>query len=78
MWKFEDRRDPVEEAHFKASFIDYRLVKNLDYLIGTAKFREKEIKYDKRNNRWAYLNNCPVNFHTPSECNTSVEKEDTV
>jgi len=68
----------VEESHFKASFVDYRLVKNLDYHTGTAEFQGKEIKYDKRNYCWVYLNNCLVNFHTPSECNTPAEEEDTV
>jgi hypothetical protein len=38
MWKFKDRRETIEEAHFKASFVDYRLVDNLDYRIGTAEF----------------------------------------
>jgi hypothetical protein len=37
-WKFEEDREIVKEAHFKATFINYRLVDNLDYLIGTAKF----------------------------------------
>jgi len=36
-WKFEDR-EIVNEAHFKATFVNYRLVDNLDYLIGTAEF----------------------------------------
>jgi len=76
-WKFEDGRETVEDAHFKASFVDYGLVDNLDYHIGTAEFRGKEIKYNKRNHRWTYLNNRPVNFHTPSEHNTLAE-EDTV
>jgi hypothetical protein len=31
-----------------------------------------------RNHRWIYLNNCPVNFHTPSERHTPAEEEDTV
>jgi hypothetical protein len=30
MWKFEDGRDTVEEPHFKAAFVDYGLVNNLD------------------------------------------------
>jgi len=77
-WKYEDGRETVEETHFKASFVDYGLVSNLDYLTGTAEFRGKEIKYDKRNNRWLYLNNRPVNFQTPSQSNTPAEEEDTV
>jgi hypothetical protein len=77
-WKYEEGREVVKESHFKASFVDYGLVDNLDYHTGTAKFRGKEIKYDKRNHCWTYLNNCPVNFHTPSECNTPAEEEDTV
>jgi hypothetical protein len=77
-WKYEDGRETVEESHFKASFVDYGLVDNLDYHTGTAEFWEKEIKYDRKNHRWTYLNNRPVNFHTPSECNTPAEEEDTV
>jgi hypothetical protein len=77
-WKYKDGRETIEESHFKASFIDHRLVNNLDYLTGTAEFRGKEIKYDKKNNRWVYLNNRPVNFHTPSQSNTPAEEEDTV
>jgi hypothetical protein len=69
---------PVKESHFKASFVDYRLVDNLDYHTGTAKFQGKEVKYDRKNHRWTYLNNRPVNFHTPSECNTPAEEEDTI
>jgi hypothetical protein len=76
-WKFEEDREIVNKAHFKATFVDYRLVDNLNYLTRIAEFRGKEIKYNKRNNRWVYLNNHPVNFHTPSERNTPAE-EDTV
>jgi len=78
MWKFEEDREIIGEAHFKATFVDYRLVNNLHYLTGTAKFQGKEIIYDKKNNHWVYLNNHPVNFHTPSECNTPAEEEDTI
>jgi hypothetical protein len=78
MWKYKDGRDTIEETHFKASFVDYRLVNNLNYHTGAAEFWGKEIKYDKRNHRWTYLNNCTVNFHTPSKCNTPAEEEDTV
>jgi hypothetical protein len=78
MWKYEDGRETVEEAHFKAFFVDYRLVNNLDYHTETAKFQGKEIKYDKRNHRWTYFNNHLVNFHTPSERNTPAEEEDTI
>jgi len=78
MWKFEDGRETVKEAHFKASFVDYGLVNNLNYHTGTAEFQGKEIKYDKRNHCWTYLNNRPVNFHTPSECSTLAEEEDTI
>jgi hypothetical protein len=77
-WKFEEDREIINEVHFKATFIDYGLVDNLDYLRGTADFQGKEIKYDKRNNHWVYLNNRPVNFHTPSKCNTLAEEEDTI
>jgi hypothetical protein len=78
MWKYEDGRETVEETHFKASFVDYRLVDNLDYHTETAEFWGKEIKYDKKNHCWTYLNNRPVNFHTPSERNMPAEEEDTV
>jgi hypothetical protein len=78
MWKYEDSQETIEESHFKASFVDYELVNNLDYHTGTAKFRGKEIKYDRKNHRWTYLNNRPVNFYTPSEHNTPAEEEDTV
>jgi len=78
LWKLEEDREIIREELFKASFVDYKLVDNLDHLTGTAEFRGKEIKYDKKNNRWVYLNNRPVNFHTPSECNTLAEEEDTV
>jgi hypothetical protein len=77
-WKFEEDREIVREELFKASFVDYKLVDNLDHLTETAEFRGEEIKYDKRINCWVYLNNRPVNFHTPSECNTLAEEEDTV
>jgi hypothetical protein len=77
-WKYKDNREIVEESHFKASFVDHELVDKLDYHTETAEFRGKEIKYDKRNHCWTYLNNHPVNFHTPSECNTLAEEEDTV
>ena len=77
-WKYKDGRETVEESHFKASFVDYELVDNLDYHTGTAEFRGKEIKYDRKNHRWTYLNNRPVNFYTPSERNTPAEEEDTV
>ena len=78
-WKYEDGRETVEETHFKAFFIDldHKLVDNLDYHTGTAEFQGKEIKYDRKNHRWTYLNNRPVNFHT-SEHNTPAEEEDTV
>jgi hypothetical protein len=77
MWKFEEDREIINKAHFKATFVNYGLVNNLDYLTGTTEFQEKEIKYDKRNNHWVYLNNHPVNFHTPSKHNTLAE-EDTI
>jgi hypothetical protein len=77
-WKYEDDREIVEESHFKASFVEHELVDRLDYHTGTAKFWGKEIKYDKKNHCWTYLNNRPVNFHTPSERNTPAEEEDTV
>jgi hypothetical protein len=38
MWKFEEDREIVNEAHFKATFVDYRLVNNLDYITGIAEF----------------------------------------
>jgi hypothetical protein len=76
-WKYEDGRETVEESHFKAAFVDHKLIDKLDYHKGTAEFRGKEIKYDKKNYRWTYLNNRPVNFHT-SERNTLAEEEDTV
>jgi hypothetical protein len=78
MWKYEDGRETVEESHFKAFFVNYGLVDNLNYHTGTAKFWGKEVKYDRKNHCWTYLNNCPVNFHTPSERNTPAEKEDTI
>jgi hypothetical protein len=71
-------RETVKESHFKASFVNYGLVDNLNYHTGTAEFRGKEIKYDRKNHRWTYFNNRPVNFHTPSEHNTLAEEEDTV
>jgi hypothetical protein len=37
-WKFEEDREIVEDKHFKATFIDYELVDNLNYLAGTAEF----------------------------------------
>ena len=37
-WKFEEDREIVNEAHFKATFVNYGLVNNLDYLTGTAEF----------------------------------------
>ena len=77
-WKFEEDREIVEEKHFKATFVDYRLVDKLDYHTGTAKFQGKEIKYNNKNHYWVYFNNRPVNFHTPSECNTQAEEEDTI
>jgi hypothetical protein len=76
-WKYKDGRETVDELHLRASFVDYTLVNNLDCFTGTAEFRGKEIKYDKRNHHWLYLNNRPVNFHTPSKCNTPAEEEDT-
>jgi hypothetical protein len=78
MWKYEDSQETIDESHLRASFVDYTLVDNLDCFTGTAGFREKEIKYDTRNYCWLYLNNRPVNFHTPSECHTPVEEEDTI
>jgi hypothetical protein len=77
-WKYEDGREAVEESHFKASFVDYELVDNLDYHTGTAEFQGKEIKYDRKNHHWTYLNNRPVNFHTPSKRNMPAEEEDTI
>jgi len=77
MWKYEDGRETVEETHFKASFVDHEQVDKLDFHKGTAKFRGKEIKYDRKNYCWTYLNNHPVNFHT-SERNTPAEEDDTV
>jgi hypothetical protein len=74
-WKYEDGREMVEESHLRASFVNYAQVDKLDCFTGTAEFQEKEIKYDKRNHHWLYLNNCPVNFHTPSKHDTL--KEDT-
>jgi hypothetical protein len=76
-WKYEDGRETVEETHFKASFVDHELVDKLNYHKGTAEFWGKEIKYDKKNYRWTYLNNRPVNFHT-SERNMPAEEENTV
>jgi hypothetical protein len=78
LWKFEEDREIVGEELFKATFIDYKLVDNLEYLTGTAEFWGKEIRYNKRNNCWVYLNNHTVNFHTPSKCNTLAEEEDTI
>jgi len=77
-WKFKEDWEIVGEETFKAAFVDYKLVKNLDHLTGTAELWGTQIKYDKRNNCWVYLNNWPVNFHTPSECNTPAEEEDTI
>ena len=37
-WKFEEDREIVNKAHFKATFVDYELVDNPDYLTETAKF----------------------------------------
>ena len=48
-WKYEDGRETVKESHFKASFVDYRLVDNLDYHTEIAKFRGKKVKYDRKN-----------------------------
>jgi hypothetical protein len=76
-WKYEDGRETVDESHLKASFVNYALVDNLDCFTETAEFRGKEIKYDTRNYCWIYLNNRPVNFHTPSERHTPAEEEDT-
>ena len=56
-WKFKEDQEIVGEETFKAAFIDYKLVENLDHLIGTAEFQGKEIKYDKKGNHWVYLNN---------------------
>jgi hypothetical protein len=78
MWKYEDGRETIEESHFKASFVNYGLVDNLDYHTGTAEFRGKKVKYNRKNHCWTYLNNRPVNFHTPSKCNTLAEEEDTI
>jgi hypothetical protein len=77
-WKYEDGRETINESHLKASFVNYGLVDNLDCFTGTAEFQGKEIKYDMRNHCWIYLNNRPVNFHTPSERHTPAEEEDTV
>jgi hypothetical protein len=76
-WKFEEDRELVSEQTLWALFVDYRLVDNLDPFIGTTDFWGKEIKYNRRDNRWVYHNNRPVNFHTPSEHNMPVEEEDT-
>jgi hypothetical protein len=76
-WKYEDSREIVEESHLKASFVDYAQVDRLNCFTGTTEFQEKEIKYDKRNHRWLYLNNRPVNLYTPSERDTPAEEEDT-
>jgi hypothetical protein len=76
LWKYEEDRDVVSDQTLRSSFVDYGLVDNLDPFTGTAKFWEKEIKYDKRSNRWVYLNNHTVNFNT-SKCNTLAEEEDT-
>jgi hypothetical protein len=75
-WKFEEDREVVSEQLLRASFLNYRLVNNLNPFKGTAEFWGKEVKYDKRSNCWIYLNNCPVNFNT-SERNTPAEEEDT-
>jgi hypothetical protein len=75
-WKYKEDRDIVSDQALRSSFVDYGLVDNLDPFMGTAKFREKEIKYNKRNNRWVYLNNREVNFNT-SEQNTPAKEEDT-
>ena len=56
IWKYEDGRETVKESHFKASFVDYGLVDNLDYHTGTAKFRGKEVKYNRKNHCWTYCN----------------------
>jgi hypothetical protein len=77
LWKYEDGWETVDESHLRASFVDYTLVNNLDCFTGTAEFRGKEIKYNMRNYHWIYLNNRPVNFHTPSERHTLAEEEDT-
>jgi hypothetical protein len=37
-WKYEDGRETVDEAHLKASFVNYTLVNNLDCFSGTAEF----------------------------------------
>jgi hypothetical protein len=78
MWKYKDSQETIEESHLRAYFVDYGLVDNLDCFTGTAEFWGKEIKYDTKKNHWVYLNNHPVNFHTPSKCYTPVEEEDTV
>jgi hypothetical protein len=38
LWRFEEDREIVEETLFKAIFVDYKLVDNLDYLTRTAEF----------------------------------------
>jgi hypothetical protein len=76
-WKYKDGQETVNESHLRASFVDYALVDNLDCFTGTTEFHRKEIKYNKQNHRWMYLNNRPVDFHTPSERNTPAEEEDT-
>jgi hypothetical protein len=50
LWKFKEDQEIVREETFKATFINYKLVKNLDHLTGTAKFQGKEIKYNKKGN----------------------------
>jgi hypothetical protein len=38
MWKYKDGRETVDESHFRASFVNYALVDNLDSFTGTAEF----------------------------------------
>ena len=47
-WRFQDDNEIVDESHLQATFVDYGEVENLNVFLGTATFRNKEIKYDKK------------------------------
>ena len=75
-WRFEDDGSIVESQHFQAGYVNFELVTNLDYRTRTARFNNRDIKYNKEDTCWVYRNNRQVNFET-SEPSTSEEEDDT-
>ena len=66
IWRFT--LDNTELVPRKFRYLVHHLdeVKNFDFVLCTAQFHGKQIKWDTKSDQWKYLNNQKVHFQSPS------------